>query len=100
MELEIGTELYCIKSRGFIEEGKTYRIKGCGDLTLLHGTRKTGFGFSIEVERYDKRFYDWWNHRLPIKLYYFTAKEADIHFCDSNLTEKQIARHKKISTLV
>ncbi len=100
MKIELGTSLYCIKNYGLIKKGDTYPIKGCGDLSLMHGTIKKGFGFSIDIERYDKRRKNWWNHRIETKTYYITEKEASEYFCDIDLIDKQNARYEKINKLV
>lgn len=97
-EIEIGTQLLCVKDFKSLTQGQIYQVKGCGDLTWIRGTNKEGPGFSVEITVYDKTKKEWWKHS-KIEYYYFKLSEVEKYFITGDAIEKQYTRHKKITQL-
>jgi hypothetical protein len=101
MKFELGDSIVCIREYETIKVGKHCPIKGCGDLTWIHGTDKEGYGFSVED---DSPCYD--NYKLPYNskkrsiLYYLTEDEMDKYFITQEQDYKIYMRDEKLRQIL
>lgn len=80
MELDLGLELISLKKIKNIKPYSNFRINGCGDLTFMTNTTKSGFGYCVRNEEYVEINGE---YKSISEDFYFTKEEMQELFIES-----------------
>ena len=98
------SRVYCVKAYKTIVPGRSYQIKGRGNLEFnadpeVNGRK--GYGLCIEDEWINSDKPRWWNlpYKDRIKWYYFTLKEMEEYFITEDEYYKSYHRDQLLTSL-
>lgn len=91
---EIGDRVQAKNDIGIISKGEVYEIKGQGDLTWNFATDKEGFGYMIQVEKFEDPKVAF--SKIIKEDYYFTKDELLENF----YIDQEIERNYKIEKIL
>jgi hypothetical protein len=98
MEIDLGLELISLTKIDNIEPYSSFKIIGFGDLTMMNGTKKKGFGCMVRHESIRKIQ----GYYKPItQEFFFTEKEVKESFVEMSVYyDKIYQRDLKIDTIL
>lgn len=96
---DIGDMIFCKEDYETLKAGSSYKISGMGDLRMLRGSDKKGFGFSIEDDRPTWGNYKRRNKKTSI-FYFFKKDEMSRYFMTHKEYSKIWERDQKINYII
>jgi hypothetical protein len=96
---ETGDTVFCKEEFETLKVGSSYKISGMGDLSMIRGSEKKGFGFSIEDDRPT-----WGNYKRKVKkspiFYFFKKDEMSRYFMSDEEYQRVWKRDQKINYII
>lgn len=96
---ETGDVVYCKEDHETLKVGSSYKISGMGDLSMIRGSKKIGFGFCVEDDRPTWGNYKRRNKKTSI-FYFFTKDEISRYFMTYKEYNKILKRDQKINYII
>lgn len=88
----IGTYIYCVKQVYTLTLYHSYKVVGVGELSNMHDSHKTGYGFCILQEFYERNNY-------KNTFHFFKEDEFNCYFADYDNYLKIKNRDNKLRKL-